>query len=216
MPAYRTLAFRRLAWSKHARFTHRRMPLNVAKTSAEHQEEDLAREMHLYECAVLYALHLSQTEEQDLKNNIETLFTEMGGEVVAFDVWGRRGLAYPIGGMREGNFVVYHYNLKPAHVREVDRQIRILPGVLRHLLIKLPEGHTVIRYSQLFETWQEDRKNRDAQEFIKKEEKLKKRVIERASKRTVSEKPVRAKGALTEKAFTEGIEKIISDEDILL
>ena len=193
------------------------MPLNVTKNSAEDREEDLLQEdRRLYECTLLYPLHLSQKDEQDLRKNVEMLFAEVGGKQVAFDTWGRRGLAYPIGGVREGNVVVYHYNLDPAHVREVDRQIRILPGVLRHLLIKLPEGHVIIRYSQLFETWQEERKNNVTQELIKKEENLKKRVIERASKRTVSEKPARSTGGLKAEALTEGIEKIISDEDIHL
>ncbi|MBI3336827.1 30S ribosomal protein S6 [Candidatus Peregrinibacteria bacterium] len=192
------------------------MPLSVTKASAEDQEDVLPENGRLYECTVLYPLSLSQKEEQDLRKNIEMFFTEVGGQQVAFDVWGRRGLAYAIGGAHEGNFVVYHYHLDPAHVREVDRQIRILPGVLRHLLIKLPEGYSIVRYSQLFEIWQEEQKTSVVRERITKEEHLKKRVIERASKRTVSEKPDRSKGGLTAQALTKGIEKIISDEDIHL
>lgn len=191
------------------------MPSQVAQSSTDLREEDLEDVHRLYECAVLYPLHLSQKEEQELLKNIETLFAESGGEKIAFDTWGRRGLAYPIRGANEGNIVVYHYHLDPCRVREVDRQIRILPKVLRHLLIKLPEGHKIVRYSEMFETWQEERKTGEAQERINKEEKLKKRVIERVSKRPLAQ-PERSTGILTEKALTEGIEKIISDEDIHL
>lgn len=189
---------------------------SVAKSGVPALEEELlSSDRRLYECAVLYPL-LSPQEEKELLKNIEALFGESGGEKGDSDAWGRRGLAYPIKGMREGNFIIYHYHLDPAHVREIDRQLRILPGVLRHLLITLPEGHTMVRYSQMFESWKEEQKTHAAEERSNKEEKLKKRVIDRVSKRIIAEKPKSPPGVLTEAALKEGIEKIISDEDINL
>lgn len=171
----------------------------------------------LYECTVLYATCVSQKEEQDLRNSIDAIFAETGAKQVAVDVWGRRGLAYPIGGVREANVVVYHHEMNPAHVREVDRQVRILPGILRHLLISLPDGHTIIRYSQVFQAWQEERDREIVQARVTKEEQLKQRVIERTAHRTLPEKKIRKVSTpIAKEALTEGIEKIISDADLHL
>lgn len=194
-----------------------KMPVSVGLPAVTDEKEDLIEESRrLYECAVLYPLHLSQKDENEFFKSVEAFFAEAGGEQVAKDMWGRRGLAYPIGGVREGNVAVYHYRISPTNVREIDRQIRILPGVLRHLIVALPDGHAIVRYSQLFEAWREDEKNREVQERVKKEEKLRKRVIERVAKRAVPEKAARSDVPLAEEALKEGIEKIISDEDIRL
>ena len=94
----------------------------------------------VYECCVLLPFPLSQKEEKDTLQEIEGYFEEAGAKQMAKDVWGRRGLAYAIEGRAEGTFVVYHYEMDPSKVKEINEQLKISTTVLRHLLIKPPKG----------------------------------------------------------------------------
>jgi len=172
----------------------------------------------IYELCVLYPATLSQKEEAALLKEIEGFFSEAGGRQIARDAWGRRGLAYPVKKETEGNFVIYHYELDPSKLREIDRQLHILPNLLRHLIVKPPKGYEITKYSEHFEQWLKDRSA--AVETKKKDEetKLQKKVTDRAkvqAKRVEAQKKDAPKApAMEEKALAEKLEEIISDKDI--
>lgn len=181
--------------------------------------EDGDDEMRLYECCVLYGYPLNQKEEADLQKEIEKAFAEAEASLVAKDIWGRRGIAYPIGGYREGTYVVYHYNLAPSRLRELDRNLRIMKGVLRHIFVKPPKNYEIKKYSELFVAWQEQSKVEAEQREREREEKLRKTVVEKvqrsakrpAKKREEEEvvtKPVSAQ------ALTQELDKIIADDSL--
>jgi small subunit ribosomal protein S6 len=50
------------------------------------------------------------------------------------DVWGRRRLAYQIRKQREGQYVLMNVTLDPKSTSELERNIRYLEPVLRHML----------------------------------------------------------------------------------
>jgi len=50
------------------------------------------------------------------------------------DVWGRRKLAYQIRKQREGQYVLLNVTLDPKSTSELERNIRYLEPVLRHML----------------------------------------------------------------------------------
>lgn len=176
--------------------------------------------IRLYECIVLYPCGLSQKEENDILSEVEQLFKEAGGILKAKDVWGRRGLAYPIRRHTEGNFVVYHYHVDPVKVEEVDRSLRILRGVLRHLISKPPKGYKILPYAQRYTEWLKERETEDEQDAHAREATLKKQMAEKARKqvqrdRTLEQARAPAKALESEK-LTEELKKILSDEDITL
>jgi small subunit ribosomal protein S6 len=178
---------------------------------------ETSEELRIYECAVLYRHPLSQKEEQQVLKEVEGLFEEAGGTLVAKDLWGRRGLAYPIGGLTEGNFVIYHYEVDPAKVKEIDRTLRITPGVLRHLLIKPPKGYQIVKYSGEYEKWLKERESAGAMAEKRKEEELTRQVIERAKRKAkVKEEkaPEKAAAPVEGEKLTQEIEKLISEEGI--
>jgi small subunit ribosomal protein S6 len=50
------------------------------------------------------------------------------------DVWGRRRLAFPIHKQRDGQYVLLNISLDPKSASDLERNIRYLETVLRHML----------------------------------------------------------------------------------
>jgi small subunit ribosomal protein S6 len=171
----------------------------------------------LYECCVLYPYPFGQKEENALIKEIEGLFAEAGATLAFKDVWGRRGLAYPIGGFTEGTFIIYYYEMDPAKLKEVDQALRIMKGVLRHLIVKPPKDYEIVSYAKRFEEWQERRHIEEEQIQRDREERLQKRVVANA-KRDVKRSDDRKKAPVAKPAGDKNLDaqlnKILSSESI--
>lgn len=173
----------------------------------------------IYEWCVLYPYPMQQKEEQQLLKEIDEIFAEAGAKEVAKDKWGRRGLAYPVGGFKEGTFIVYYQEMDPARVAEVDKALRITRGVLRHLSVKPPKRYQIVKYSEAYEQWLKDRETMDQQREREKEEKVQEQVARKAkrqAKMTAERKKAKpaAGQPLEEGAITEQIDKLISDDTL--
>jgi len=68
---------------------------------------------------------------------VQGWITESGGSVESTDVWGRRKLAYMINKQTEGHYVLMNITLDPKATRELERNIRFLEPVMRHMLTVL-------------------------------------------------------------------------------
>ena len=69
--------------------------------------------------------------------------------------WGRKRLAYDIGRHREGNYVVETITGSGELMKEIDRRLRVIDPVIRHLIVRVDEE---LRVAQ--------RTDRCAQEFV--------------------------------------------------
>lgn len=175
----------------------------------------------IYEFCVLYPVNLSQKEEQILLKGIDEIFAEAEGRQVAKDAWGRRGLAYPIKKQTEGNFLILYYEMNPQKLKEVDKQLRILPNILRHLMVKPPKGYQLVKFSEAFEQWQKDKVTAVETKRKEEETKLQRKVVEKAkrdAKRTeVKKTEVKKKEAtstLEEADLSKKLDELISDDSI--
>jgi ATPase subunit of ABC transporter with duplicated ATPase domains len=136
--------------------------------------------------------------------------------LIAKDAWGQRGLAYPIRKNREGNFVIYYYELSPAKVKEIDRQLRILPNVLRHLVVKPPKHYEIVRYAERYEQWLKERSAAEETRQKEEERRLQKKVAERAKiqAKRVETKKKEITSTLEESDLTQKLEELISDDTL--
>ena len=189
--------------------------------SASTHDNDLMDEVdvRVYEFCILYPYPFNQKDEQELVKGIEEIFAEAGAKQVAKDAWGRRGLAYTIGGFTEGNVIVYYMEMDPRKLKEIDKQLRILKGVLRHMVVKPPMNYAIVSYAEKFVRWQEDQKLDVERAARDREEKLQRQVVEKAKRMS---KPISKKAEpaetkpMSEEAITKEVEKLISDEDLKL
>ncbi len=70
--------------------------------------------------------------------------TAAGGEVLRSSndsPWGRRRLAYPIRhnstDLRDGFYTLYHFQIQPEGIAEIEREILLNERIIRHLLLQL-------------------------------------------------------------------------------
>jgi small subunit ribosomal protein S6 len=70
-------------------------------------------------------------------NRVTSTVTQRGGVVESQEAWGRRRLAYPIGRTRDGNYILWRLKLDAPAVAEVERQLKLMESVIRHLLVRV-------------------------------------------------------------------------------
>jgi len=75
---------------------------------------------------------------QAVIDRLQTLVNE-NGEVLETDVWGKRSLAYPIAKEREGVYFLMRARMAPEYVAKLDRSIRFMDQIIRHLIVRIPE-----------------------------------------------------------------------------
>jgi small subunit ribosomal protein S6 len=90
--------------------------------------------MRNYELVCIVQPELDETAFKGVIERVSNWVTEAGGTVDKVDVWGRRRLAYQIHKQREGQYVLLNVTLDPKATSELERNIRYLETVLRHML----------------------------------------------------------------------------------
>lgn len=176
-------------------------------------------EVRLYEIAVLYPYPMNQKEEAELLKAIDAIIAEAGAKLIFKDSWGRRGLAYKIGGLLEGTFVIYYVEMEPRKLKELDQEMRILKGVLRHMIVKPPKHYQIVSYADAEKKWKERHRLEGERQSAEREEKLRKQVVEKAKRKNVGEgKKADATEAtpVRKEALSEQLDKLISDKDLEL
>lgn len=90
--------------------------------------------MRKYELVCIIQPDLDETAFKGAIERVQGWVTEAGGSVDKVDVWGRRRLAYQIHKQREGQYVILNVTLDPKAAGPLERNIRFLEPVMRHLL----------------------------------------------------------------------------------
>jgi len=81
-------------------------------------------------------------EDEGMKAVVEKVsqfITDGGGQVTNVDHWGRRRLAYPIRGQKEGYYVLMHVQLEPQSMSELERNLKLTEEVIRYLLVRVED-----------------------------------------------------------------------------
>jgi small subunit ribosomal protein S6 len=88
---------------------------------------------------MVYILHPATPEEEitNLSEKIKQWITAGGGEVTAFEPWGKRPLAYPIKKVNEGYYGLLHMSTLPAALTELERNLKLMEPLMRYLIVKV-------------------------------------------------------------------------------
>ena len=93
--------------------------------------------MRNYELVCILQPDLEESASNEALERVQGWITESGGSVDKTEVWGRRKLAYMIHKQTEGNYVLMNITLDPKSINELERNIRFLEPVIRHMLTAL-------------------------------------------------------------------------------
>jgi small subunit ribosomal protein S6 len=90
--------------------------------------------MRKYELMCILQPDLEETAFKGALERVQSWVGEAGGSVDKTEIWGRRKLAYAIRKQTEGQYVLMNVTLDPKSTSELERNIRFLEPVLRHML----------------------------------------------------------------------------------
>ena len=95
---------------------------------------------------LLYLLPPDSTEQQvaELHEQIASVVSRLNGQIEKTDNWGRRRLAYEIGPHKEGVYVLELINGSGDLMKELDRRLRVLDQVIRHIVVRVDEEKKVV------------------------------------------------------------------------
>ncbi len=96
--------------------------------------------MNNYELIVIISPQILDEDVTKVMDKISDIITNRGGTITELNQWGRRKLAYAIGKYSEGNYALTRFKLKPELTKEVKNNLNLSNEVIRHLLVKIPEG----------------------------------------------------------------------------
>ena len=86
-----------------------------------------------YETAILFDPELPEDARKEFLGKLSGIVAAYKGEVLKTDDWGNRKLAYPIRKKSNAFYTFLLYTGERGVVEEVERNIKIFEGILRHL-----------------------------------------------------------------------------------
>jgi small subunit ribosomal protein S6 len=92
-----------------------------------------------YELVYIVTPEASEQEIADLHGQIEAIVQRYNGTLDKTENWGRRKLAYEIGHHREGVYVVETITGSGDLMKEIDRRLRVIDAVIRHMTVRVDE-----------------------------------------------------------------------------
>ena len=99
---------------------------------------------------LVYILPPDTTEQQvtELHGQIEAVVSRMNGAFDRTENWGRKRLAYEIGPNKEGVYVLDVINGTGELMKELDRRLKVMDQVIRHMVVRVDEEKKVVDRTQ--------------------------------------------------------------------
>src|SRR5438093_13603189 len=99
---------------------------------------------------LVYILPPDTTEQQatDLHGQLASVVSRMHGQIEKTENWGRKRLAYEIGHNKEGVYVLEVINGSGELMKELDRRLRVMDQVLRHMIVRVDREKKVVDRTQ--------------------------------------------------------------------
>jgi len=109
---------------------------------------------------LLYIIPVKVEDDKLIKTmeDVAGLIKKNGGEITKDDNLGKLKLAYPIKHVYQGHYVLVEFNMKKNKLRYFERDLKLEPDVLRHMVVV-----------KKIKTEVESAKEKQIQERIKKE-----------------------------------------------
>jgi len=94
---------------------------------------------HEYETTFIVRPEALDDEVNRLRARFEGIVTEREGQLMVFEDWGRRKLAYPIDRHEHGRYFYINYIASPDAPSEIERIVGIEHNVVRFLTVRVEE-----------------------------------------------------------------------------
>ena len=96
--------------------------------------------MRPYEVMVILDVGLEEDDIRAVLDQASSLLTAKGATIGRTDRWGRRRFAYELKHRWEGYYILLEVTGEPAAMADLDRMLFLADNVLRHKIVRMPEG----------------------------------------------------------------------------
>jgi len=93
--------------------------------------------MRRYELMLVLRPDTADDRVQQILDRTTRGIAEGDGQIVKVSPWGRRRLAYPISGHREGSYFIVVFEAPGEAIDELERGLNITEEVMRHLVTRI-------------------------------------------------------------------------------
>ena len=90
-----------------------------------------------YETIFILRADIDSDSSERVISRVAKAIEEGGGKLIKLESWGKRRLAFPIAKQRKGFYVYARYLGYRGLVSEIERNLRMLDTVLRHMTVQL-------------------------------------------------------------------------------
>jgi len=97
-----------------------------------------------YELVYILPPDTAEAQVIELHDQLEAVVSRMSGQIEKTENWGRRRLAYEIGHHKEGVYVLEVINGTGELMKELDRRLRVMDQVIRHLVVRVDQEKKVV------------------------------------------------------------------------
>ena len=101
-----------------------------------------------YELVYILPPDSSDQVVADLHTQVEGVVSRMNGLIEKHEPWGRKRLAYEIGHNKEGFYVLEVINGSGELMKELDRRLKVMDQVIRHMVVRVDEEKKVVERTQ--------------------------------------------------------------------
>ncbi len=101
--------------------------------------------MRAYELMIIVEGELEESAVETIVELVTETVTDGGGTVPTVDRWGKRKFAYEINHKNEGYYVVLELVTDGQDLSGLERQLRLADDVVRHKMMRLPDGEATRR-----------------------------------------------------------------------
>jgi len=105
--------------------------------------------MKHYELLVVLKPTLSPEEASAKVDALKALLEKNGSDIKRVDDMGVRKLAYEIDKHQRGNYTVFYYQIEPASIEEILRNLRLDEDILRFLNIKYEKKKEIAQWEHM-------------------------------------------------------------------
>lgn len=108
--------------------------------------------IYLYEGMFLIDNDLVRAGWSGAKAAVRDLLAKNGASIKTLRRWEERALTYSIGGKRRGTFVLAYFELEGGNMQELNRDLELKDGILRHLVVRcegVPETELQLSEAEL-------------------------------------------------------------------
>ena len=96
--------------------------------------------MKFYETTYIVHSALQEGRLNDITESINNFVKSAGGEILYFDIWGRKKLSYMIEKQKYGTYIYIQFKVSDnSQIKNLNIEFEHNPNILRSLIVKIDE-----------------------------------------------------------------------------